>query len=93
MAHDPGIVTYELRKTFRGRPPVPRPSPPWPPAVDGLSLSIPAGQVTGLLGLNGAGKTTTIKMLATLLRPTSGTRRWTGWTSSWTPARSGAGST
>ncbi|MFD0143788.1 MULTISPECIES: ABC transporter ATP-binding protein [unclassified Streptomyces] len=41
-------------------------------AVDGLDLDIPPGRITGLLGLNGAGKTTTIKVLATLLRPTSG---------------------
>ena len=44
-------------------------------AVNGLDLDIPAGRITGLLGLNGAGKTTTIKILATLLRPTSGTVR------------------
>ncbi|MFD7510568.1 ABC transporter ATP-binding protein [Streptomyces sp. NPDC059853] len=42
-------------------------------AVNRLTLSIPRGRVTGLLGLNGAGKTTTIKMISTLLRPTSGT--------------------
>ncbi|MEU9700077.1 ABC transporter ATP-binding protein [Streptomyces sp. NPDC047981] len=42
-------------------------------AVAGLDLDIPPGRITGLLGLNGAGKTTTIKILATLLRPTSGT--------------------
>ncbi|MEU6943848.1 ABC transporter ATP-binding protein [Streptomyces sp. NPDC046316] len=42
-------------------------------AVDGIDLDIPPGRITGLLGLNGAGKTTTIKILATLLRPTSGT--------------------
>ncbi|GGW66489.1 ABC transporter [Streptomyces lucensis JCM 4490] len=47
-------------------------------AVDGLDLDIPAGRITGLLGLNGAGKTTTIKILATLLRPTSGTVRVDG---------------
>lgn len=41
-------------------------------AVDGLSLQIPPGRITGLLGVNGAGKTTMIKMLATLLLPTSG---------------------
>jgi ABC-2 type transport system ATP-binding protein len=41
--------------------------------VEGLTLSVPKGKVTGLLGLNGAGKTTTIKILATLLRPTGGT--------------------
>lgn len=42
-------------------------------AVDSLSLSIQSGETFGLLGPNGAGKTTTIKMLVTLLPPTSGT--------------------
>jgi ABC-2 type transport system ATP-binding protein len=42
-------------------------------AVDSLSLAIKSGETFGLLGPNGAGKTTTIKMLVTLLPPTSGT--------------------
>ncbi len=66
------IVTHELRKTFPARRTLFRAAGAETPAVDGLSLSIPPGAVTGLLGLNGAGKTTTIKVLATLLRPTSG---------------------
>jgi ABC-2 type transport system ATP-binding protein len=41
-------------------------------ALDGLDLAIRAGSVYGLLGPNGAGKTTGIRVLATLLRPTSG---------------------
>jgi ABC-2 type transport system ATP-binding protein len=41
-------------------------------AVDNLSLEIGAGEFFAVLGHNGAGKTTTIKMLAGLLRPTSG---------------------
>jgi ABC-2 type transport system ATP-binding protein len=41
-------------------------------AVDRLDLEIRAGELFGLLGPNGAGKTTTIKMLTTLLPPTSG---------------------
>ncbi|MDR3314477.1 MAG: ATP-binding cassette domain-containing protein [Oscillospiraceae bacterium] len=41
-------------------------------AVDGVSLSIPAGSICGVLGPNGAGKTTTINMLATLSTPDSG---------------------
>lgn len=41
-------------------------------AVEALNLSVPPGEVFGLLGPNGAGKTTAIKMLTTLLPPTSG---------------------
>lgn len=44
-------------------------------AVDSIDLSVPTGGVYGFLGPNGAGKTTTIRMLATLLRPDSGTAR------------------
>jgi len=42
-------------------------------ALDGLTLSIPKGEIFGFLGHNGAGKTTTISILTTLLAPTSGT--------------------
>src|SRR6478735_7396119 len=41
-------------------------------AVDGLSLSVPAGRCYGFFGRNGAGKTTTIKCLLNLLRPSAG---------------------
>jgi ABC-2 type transport system ATP-binding protein len=41
-------------------------------AVDGVSLTVPAGTVLGLLGPNGAGKTTTVRILTTILRPDSG---------------------
>jgi ABC-2 type transport system ATP-binding protein len=44
-------------------------------AVDGIELAVPTGGVYGFLGPNGAGKTTTIRMLATLLRPDSGTAK------------------
>ncbi len=41
-------------------------------AVKGIDLEVPAGQLFGFLGPNGAGKSTTIKILCTLVRPTSG---------------------
>jgi len=44
-------------------------------AVDALTVAVAAGEVFGLLGPNGAGKTTVIKMLTTLLKPTSGEAR------------------
>ena len=42
-------------------------------AVDNVSFNIKRGEVFGLLGPNGAGKTTTLRMMTTLLKPTSGT--------------------
>ncbi len=68
-----------LRKEFTSRS-----GPPWRrsretvTAVDGVSFSIPAGEIFSLLGPNGAGKTTCIKMLATLLIPTAGSARVLG---------------
>ncbi len=47
-------------------------------AVDSLTLSVEEGEIFGLLGPNGAGKTTTLKMLTTLLPPTSGEARIAG---------------
>src|ERR1044072_5491444 len=47
-------------------------------AVDELSVAVERGEVFGLLGPNGAGKTTVIKMLTTLLPPTSGVARIAG---------------
>jgi len=47
-------------------------------AVDAISLDVPRGQLFGFLGPNGAGKTTTLRMIAGILRPTSGTVRIKG---------------
>jgi ABC-2 type transport system ATP-binding protein len=43
------------------------------PAVDGLDLTVRAGEFYSLLGPNGAGKTTTLRMVAGLLQPDAGT--------------------
>ncbi len=55
-------------------------------ALDGVNLSVEAGEFVTLVGPNGAGKTTLLRILATLLRPTSGTVRIAGLD----PARDGA---
>ncbi len=55
------IRTENLSRSFGDRP-----------AVDRLSLDVPAGEIVGLLGPNGAGKTTTIRMLAGMIAPSSG---------------------
>jgi ABC-2 type transport system ATP-binding protein len=52
--------------------------PPDVRALDGLSLSVPAGVIFGLLGPNGAGKSTTVRILTTLTRPDSGEARVAG---------------
>src|SRR6195952_4606920 len=44
-------------------------------ALDGVDLHAPAGTILGVLGPNGAGKTTAVRVLATLLKPDSGTAR------------------
>ena len=55
------IRTLHLTRRFAGQP-----------AVDALSMTVPAGSVYGFLGRNGAGKTTTLKLLLGLLRPDAG---------------------
>ncbi|KQC04265.1 MAG: hypothetical protein APR53_03485 [Methanoculleus sp. SDB] len=59
------ITLSHLTKIFRNRTDV--------VAVDDVSTVVKAGEIFGLLGPNGAGKTTVIRMLTTLMRPTSGT--------------------
>ena len=68
----PAIEVDNLVKVFRrrGQPPL--------RAIDGLSFSVPRGAIFGLLGPNGAGKTTTIRILTTLVQPTSGRARIMG---------------
>jgi ABC-2 type transport system ATP-binding protein len=61
----PMIETHDLRRTFKSRKSEVE-------AVRGVDLSVGAGEIFGFLGPNGAGKTTTLRMLATLLTPTSG---------------------
>jgi len=63
----PAIEAVDLRKTYRDEY-----------ALDGVSLSIPAGTVYGFLGPNGAGKTTTMRLLTGLSRPTDGEARVCG---------------
>ena len=48
-------------------------------AVEDISFDVRSGEIFGLLGPNGAGKTTTLRLLATLLRPSSGTARLGGY--------------
>ncbi len=47
-------------------------------AVKDITLEIPCGKITGILGINGAGKTTTIRMLASMIAPTSGSLTMNG---------------
>ncbi len=66
------IEVQDLRKTFHDR------KKGEIPAVRDISFTCSPGRVFGLLGRNGAGKTTTLRMLATILAPTSGTARVDG---------------
>src|SRR5690242_3076724 len=47
-------------------------------AVDAIDLTVPKGELFGFLGPNGAGKTTTLRMIAGILRPSSGTVKVAG---------------
>jgi ABC-2 type transport system ATP-binding protein len=71
----PAIEADALVRTYRTHTGVIRRRPLNVEAVKGVSFEVRPGELFGLLGPNGAGKTTTIKMLITLLLPTSGTAR------------------
>jgi ABC-2 type transport system ATP-binding protein len=71
------IEIADLTKTFGGNT----------LALSGVSFSVPAGTVCGLLGQNGAGKTTTINILSTLVRPSSGRATVAGYDIARQPAR------
>ena len=75
---DPVIEVVDLRRTYTARTGIRRRSSKTVEAVKGVSFSVERGELFGLLGPNGAGKTTTIKMLITLLLPTSGSARVLG---------------
>ncbi len=62
------IKTQDLRKIFK----IGKKQKETLVAVDGLNLEISEGEVFGFLGPNGAGKTTTVRMLTSLIRPSSG---------------------
>jgi ABC-2 type transport system ATP-binding protein len=67
------IEVSHLRRTFKSNIGVIKRTTKEIIAVDDVSFEIQDGELFGLLGPNGAGKTTTLKMLTTLLIPTSGT--------------------
>jgi ABC-2 type transport system ATP-binding protein len=68
MSSAPAIEVRELVREFKGGI----------RAVDGLELEVQPGEIYGFLGPNGAGKTTSVRILTTLLRPTSGAARVAG---------------
>ena len=73
---DPAVLLREVRKAFPGGA----------PAVDGVSLEIPAGQFVALVGRSGSGKTTTLKLVHRLVEPDSGQVRVLGRDSAAEPA-------
>ncbi len=76
------IETFELTKRFPaggGWRDLLRPAGLGPPAVDRVTLAMQKGELFGVVGPNGAGKTTLIKLLSTLIIPTSGSARVNGY--------------
>src|ERR671935_734393 len=72
------IEAADLRRTYKTHTGTFRRRSKEIEAVRGISFAVEPGELFGLLGPNGAGKTTTIKMLITLLIPTSGSARVLG---------------
>src|SRR5438045_6792388 len=72
------IEVDELKRTYKTTTGIVRRRPLEVEAVRGITFEVGQGELFGLLGPNGAGKTTTIKMLITLLLPTSGEARVLG---------------
>jgi putative ABC transport system ATP-binding protein len=66
----PVLELEEVSKVYQGQPPV--------RALDGVSLTVTAGELTAILGPSGSGKTTLLHLMGTLDRPTSGVIRVTG---------------
>lgn len=66
------VRTHELKKHFRDAKKGDK------KAVDGVTFEARPGRILGLLGVNGAGKTTTLRMLSTVIKPTSGSAEVAG---------------
>jgi len=77
-AASPAVETRALRRTFRVSARGRKDAPAELEALGAVDLRIERGEIFGLLGPNGAGKTTCIKILTTLLLPTSGEARVAG---------------
>jgi ABC-2 type transport system ATP-binding protein len=78
MAATPSILAQDLGRIYKIRGPKRKDDPKEVIALEGVNLSVPHGELFGLLGPNGAGKTTLIKILTTLLLPTSGSAQVEG---------------
>jgi len=73
---DPAIVARKLSRRFADLI-----------AVDALNLTVKPGEIFGLVGPDGAGKTTTLRMLSSIMSPTSGTASIAGWDVATSPDR------